>query len=496
MLTRSRQVTRLITTRYWIALGLIALFVTASYLVLLEVMETKRDGIRIVRLAAEQQVSSQRICFLAHALVDATDAEDRQYYRSTLRRAIRQMKARHEILSLSATPRRLPSGMREILHGIYFEGMNPFNVEVDRFIENAQLVAETDDSKLHDRLPPLLKVNYAGSRSIMQTHKLIFGLLEGYGDRAVNRILWLGAIIWFLTLVLLALEVPLIFRPMVRRAARSLGLMELARRRAQREAAAAHAAREGQAGFLRTMSHELRTPLNAILGMSQLLQTNRFPEKYAEYGRDIHQAGQHLLGLINDILEFSRLEAKQVSIEKVQTFLAEELKRTISLLRPLAYEKRLALSWRIDDNLARYYRADGPRIRQVLVNLAGNAVKFTPRGTVALRALYAGPAGASADLVRFEVEDTGIGVPVTLHQRIFEEFQQADNSLTRSYGGSGLGLAISSRLVHLMDGEIGVESTEGQGSLFWFTLPLERMTVPDSQSQGWEPSLDKLRKAG
>ena len=473
----TRQLIRLITVRYWIALVLIALFVTASFVVLHAAIERERGGFEFVRLSAEQRVSSQRICFLAHALVDATDDEDQQYYRSTLRRALRDMSRRHEILSLRAQPKRIPQEMRKILHDIYFGGPQPFNDQVDNFLKNAGIVAETEQNGLSHTMPELMKVNYAGSRQIMQTHNMIFGLLKKEAQGAVDRILKFGTVLWILTLVLLAVEVPLIFRPMARRAARSLNIMELARRRAKRDAAAARTARECQASFMRTMSHELRTPLNAILGMTQLMTMGKQPRKWTEYVDDIHQAGRHLLDLINDILEFSRLDAGQVLIEEGGTYLRELMEHTVSLLRPLAAEKDLELDLQMDRTLAENYWADGPRIRQILVNLIGNAIKFTNSGGITVRVIYAGAAGAEGDLVRFEVRDTGIGVAPSVRDRIFEEFQQADASLARKYGGSGLGLAISSRLVRLMDGTIGVESAEGDGSVFWFELPLKRMTA-------------------
>ncbi|MFP3944776.1 MAG: sensor histidine kinase [Alphaproteobacteria bacterium] len=481
----SELVTREIRGRYWIAVGLIALFMTASHFILWFAVRTEREGIRLVELAAEQQVSSQRIPFLANALADEENVEEREYYRNALRTAIRNMAERHRSLSLHKPPEMLSRRTRSILNDIYHHGQFPFDQEVGTFLENARAVAEASGKDLQDGMPPLLKLNHAGSRSIMHTHKLIHHLLEQEEHGAVQRILSLGTVLWLLTLLLLGGTVLFIFRPMTRRTEKSLRLMALARGRARRKATAADAAREGQASFVRSMSHELRTPLNAILGMSQLLQMDLSREKRNEYARDIHQAGEHLLGLINDILEFSRLEAGQVTVEERQTSLRAELEWTVSLLRPLAEAKGLALSCRTEGRLAEFYLADGPRIRQILVNLTGNAIKFTREGAVTVRAFRAGTAGTDADLIRFEVKDTGIGIPRDVHERIFGEFQQADASLARKYGGSGLGLAISSRLVRLMGGEIGVESAEGKGSLFWFTLPLRR---PEAAAAGESPA--------
>lgn len=166
---------------------------TASYLVLREAIQTEREGVRVVRLAAEQRVAGERICFLSHALVGAIHDEERKYYRSTLKEAIQDMAYRHTILSLQHAPDQLPEKMRRLLHEIYFEGLKPFNPSVDRFLENARKIAETGDERLHNKLPELLKVNFAGSRAIMQTHKLISNLLDKEAVANVNRIPWLGA---------------------------------------------------------------------------------------------------------------------------------------------------------------------------------------------------------------------------------------------------------------------------------------------------------------
>lgn len=468
----NRRVASLITTRYLLALALIALAVTASYFTMRWAIEIGRDSFVAVRMAAEQRVSSQRICFIAHALVDATDPAERRYFRTTLRRAIKNMSARHKVLSLREQPERISPGLRGILRDVYHRGPIPFDEEVNRFLSNARTVAEISDNELSDDLPPLHQMDVVGSRSIMQTHNLIFGLLQKQAHRMVDRIQTLGGVSWLLTLGLLIAEVPLIFRPMVRRTSRSMALVESARQSARHEATVAHAAREGQARFIRTMSHELRTPLNAILFMTELMKMGVTPEKQKEYTRDIHQAGAHLLSLINDTLELSRLQAGQVLIEPAPFSIRHELDWTISLLRPLASAKGLDLSYRLSPDLAENYLADGPRVRQILVNLVGNALKFTSRGSVDVQVLKAGSAGEAADWVRFEVKDTGIGIVPAMKQRIFEEFQQADKAFASQ--GSGLGLAICSRLVRLMHGQIGVESVPGGGSLFWFTLPLQR----------------------
>ena len=475
MLSRRRYLTRLLTIRYLLALLAIALMVTASFIMVGITARLESEGYRIVGLAAEQRVASQRVPFLANAYVNADDEEMRAAYRGDLARAVADMARKHEILSLrNPTPVHIPLGMREILQDVYLNKTQPFADQVDHFIQSARAVLAADESDLQADMPALVRLNVAGGGYALHTHGLISRLLRQEAIAAIGRIHAVDMVLWLATLLLLAAEVPLIFQPMVRRASSILDQLQTARMKAERDATEAEAAREGQASFIRTMSHELRTPLNAILGMNQLSRMAGLSPKQAEYAEDIDSAGRHLLSLIDDILEFSRLEARQVTIHNVRTSLAEELDRIRALLQPLAARKGLAFSLNVDSRLDAHYMADGLRIRQILLNLIGNAIKFTSEGSVTVDVAFAGPAGSAADLVRFEVKDTGIGVPPDAQRRIFEEFQQADTSLARKYGGSGLGLAICSRLVTLMNGEIGVTGNDPDGSLFWFNLPLVR----------------------
>jgi signal transduction histidine kinase len=332
----NKTVTGLITVRYYIALGLIALFVTVSFFILARAIDIQREQYRIVEVASKQRLSSQRIGFLVNALANVSDEELQQRYRRDLRRIIQDMTARHLILSLSHRPERIPSTMRSILQDIYYSGPVPFNDQVDSFLSSAQTLAETDSNDFRPGLPDLVRLNTYSVDTILQTHELIANLLEMESVKLVDRIRLLDVALWITILTLLVAEVPLIFQPMARRAANILDQMQAARLKAEREAAAAEAAREGQASFIRTMSHELRTPLNAILGMNQLSRMSGLSRKQAGYSEDIDSAGRHLLSLIDDILEFSRLEARQVAIHTVRTSLVEELERIKSMLQPLA----------------------------------------------------------------------------------------------------------------------------------------------------------------
>lgn len=449
---------RALTLRYIIALSLIAVMATALLgLSLVASHAGSQDG-SLINEAGRQRMLSQRITMLVFEYNSGEITEAEMPIRDRLESAIDTFLTSHQRLMMAAAD-------NPQISVIYTEGPHALDPLSHAFVADARAFLDSGGSA---DLAVLLA----------QEAELILPLLndatnafeQAANDRAAHleRLEWIA---YLITLLVLVLEAFLIFRPAAASVQHSMRKMRLARIEAEK-------ANATKSTFLAQMSHEIRTPLNGVLGMAAALDATQLDDDQKRMVTTISASGDLLLAVVNDVLDLSKIEADQVGLEEIDMSIEQILNWVDSAFRPAAVAKGLKLDVKIEEAARGWYKGDPTRMRQILSNLVSNAIKFTDDGGVTARARVLSKRASGEHLLELSVSDTGVGIPTDRLAAIFDPFEQADASTTRTHGGTGLGLAISKRLSDMMGGKLTVTSFEGEGSTFTVTVKLPQGEAP------------------
>lgn len=457
-----RELSRLaLRSRYLLGLGLIGLLSLVGGSLLYVSIQHEKDAAAIVNMSGKQRSFSQRLAMLTSHYAFTSNEEEAASIKREIMQNMSEMHDAHQFLLQGDQTLSVPRHKSEAVLDIFYKPPAQLDLRLLAYHDHIRQLMSLSREELQAR-PEAIAETVRLAKEILPYLDQVVQQYQQSSESMYDKLLQLNTLIFSSIALILLLEIFFIFLPMERVIMNKQRYLLESKLKAERS-------EKVKSEFLANMSHEIRTPMNGIIGIIQVLNRSKLDEKQQMLVNVMNDSASDLMQIVNDILDFSRIEAGHVQYELIPTDIAEIAEQSLELFRTQANGKTLALHLKTPSRQQMIYLTDPLRLRQILNNLLSNAIKFTAEGSITLRVSTVQEGGAR--MIELAVEDTGIGIPAHKCEEIFQEFQQADGSTTREYGGTGLGLAICKRMIEAQGGRIWAEPNHPKGTRFIVRLP-------------------------